>query len=245
MIAFLKTIVYVPLYNTLMIVLNAIPFADIGIAVIILTVLVKIILYPLARKTSVTQLQMKENQPEMDRLKEKYKNDREQQAIKIMEFYKKYKINPFSSFFTILIQIPIIYSLYYIFLNSGLPAVDTNLLYSFVRAPEHISMNFLGLVDVSNKNIFFAGLAGITSFFQMKITAPTLTRKAGNGGNDDLSRIMSLQMKYFMPVLIFFISWRISGVVALYWAVSNLLGIAQDLWIKRKLKTNNLFPATN
>jgi YidC/Oxa1 family membrane protein insertase len=239
MIAFLKTIIYIPLYNTLMFILDVLPIADIGVAVIILTVLVKIILYPLAKKTSITQLQMKERQPELDLLKEKYKNNREEQALQIMGFYKKYKINPFSSFFTILIQIPIIYSLYYIFLNSGLPAVDTNLLYSFVSVPERISMNFLGLVDVSNKNIFFAAIAGITSFFQMKITAPVLTKKPNVELKDDLARMMSLQMKYFMPILIFFISWKISGVVALYWAVSNLLGIAQDLYIKKKLSKSS------
>src|SRR3989338_5212743 len=112
MIAFLKTIIYTPLYNGLLVILDILPIADIGIAVIILTVLVKVILYPLAKKTSVTQLQMKEKQPELEALKEKYKNNRQEQALKIMEFYKKYKINPFSSFFTILIQIPIIYSLY-------------------------------------------------------------------------------------------------------------------------------------
>lgn len=235
MIAFLKTIIYIPLYNGLLLILNILPIADIGIAVIVLTVLVKVILYPLAKKTSVTQLQMKERQPELDQIKEKYKGDKQAQALQIMEFYKKYKINPFASFFTILIQIPIIYSLYHIFLYAGLPTVNTDLLYSFIKAPAEISMNFLGFIDVSQKNIFFAFLAGITSFFQMKITTPAISQKAGGGMGDDLSRMMSLQMKYFMPILIFFISWRISGVVALYWAVSNLLGIAQDLYIKRKL----------
>jgi len=240
MIAFLKTIIYIPLYNGLMLILDVLPIADIGIAVIILTVAVKIITYPLAKKTSVTQLQMKEKQPELDQIKEKYKNNKQEQALKIMEFYKKYKINPFSSFFTILIQIPIIYSLYHIFLYAGLPTVNADLLYSFIQAPAKISMNFLGLIDVSEKNIFFALLAGITSFFQMKITAPTPEKKPGVELKDDLARMMSLQMKYFMPILIFFISWRISAVVALYWAVSNLLGIAQDLYIKSKLTSTKL-----
>lgn len=239
MISFFKTIIYIPLYNSLMFILDILPGADIGIAVIILTVLVKIVLYPLAKKTSITQLQMKQHQPELDEIRAKYKGNRETEALKIMEFYKKYKINPFSSFFTILIQIPIIYSLYYIFLHSGLPTINTEMLYSFIHPPENISMNFLGLINVANKNIFLALLAGVTSFFQMKITAPNLpTRSSGVKGDikDDLSRIMSMQMKYFFPVIAFFISWRISGVIALYWSISNLLGIAQDLYIKKKLK---------
>lgn len=239
MISFFKTIVYIPLYNSLMLILNVIPGVDIGIAVIILTLIVKIILYPLAKNTSITQIQMKERQPELDEIKEKYK-DREEQAMKILEFYKKYKINPFSSFFTILIQIPLIYSLYYIFTHSGLPVVNHDLLYSFIKAPENIKVLFFGIVDITQKSLFFAVLAGVTSFFQMKITAPAVSAKPGKDFKDDLSRMMSLQMKYFMPVLVFFISWRISGVVALYWAVSNLLGIAQDLWIKRRLKAQGL-----
>jgi YidC/Oxa1 family membrane protein insertase len=235
MIEFLKTIVYIPLYNFLLIILSVLPTPDVGLAVIVITVLVKILLYPLAKKTTVTQLRMKEHQPELDEIRAKHKGNREAEALHIMEFYKKYKINPFSSFFTILIQIPIIYSLYHIFLYSGLPALNMDLLYDFVKAPEMISMNFLGLIDISSKNIYLAALAGLTSFFQMKITAPATDKKPGVELKDDLARMMSLQMKYFMPILIFFISWRISGVVALYWAVSNILGIIQDLYIKKKL----------
>src|SRR3989344_4486774 len=166
MLAFFKTIIYVPLYNGLVLILGVLPIADIGVAVIILTAIVKIILYPLAKKTSVTQLQMKEHQVELDEIREKTKSNRELQARQIMEFYKKYQINLFSSFFTILIQIPIIYSLYYIFTHGGFPVVEESMLYSFVQMPGEISMQFLGLVDIAGKNIFLALIAAITSFFQ-------------------------------------------------------------------------------
>lgn len=233
MIAFFKTIVYIPLYNALMLILELLPFADIGLAVVILTFLVKVVLYPLAKKTTVTQLLMKEKQPELEKIKEKYKDNRERQATEMMAFYRSNKINPFGSFFTILIQIPIIFSLYHIFLNAGLPMVDQALLYSFVKIPDGISMNFLGFIDVSGKSMAFALAAGITSFFQMKITAPAPSTSRGVA--DDLSKMMSLQMKYVMPVVIFLISWSISAVVALYWAASNILGIIQDLYIKKKV----------
>ncbi|HEY4515967.1 MAG TPA: YidC/Oxa1 family membrane protein insertase [Candidatus Paceibacterota bacterium] len=238
MISFFKIIIYTPLYNALVFILDVLPVADIGLSVIVLTLLVKVILYPLAKKTSVTQLQMKEHQSELDEIREKYKDNREAQALKTMEFYKKYKINPFSSFVTILIQIPIIYSLYHIFTYAGFPSVNSEMLYSFVQAPEVVSTNFLGLIDVASKNIFLAFLAAITSFFQMKITTPSPSPVVPGKKpdfKDDLSRVMSMQMRYFLPAIVFFVSWRISGVVALYWAVSNLLGIAQDLWIKKRL----------
>src|SRR6185503_21332725 len=118
MISFLKTIIYIPLYNFLLVLLNYIPTHDVGIAIVILTILVKLILYPVSKKAAVTQFLMKKHDPELQLLKEKYKANKEEQAIQIMAFYKKYQVNPFSSILTIFIQIPIIYSLYHIFLHS-------------------------------------------------------------------------------------------------------------------------------
>ena len=108
MIAFFKTIVYTPLYNILVLILN-ISWIDAGLAAVILTVLVKVVLYPLAKKATVTQAKMKEKEGELTSIKEKYK-DKQEQAVKVMEFYKTNNINPFSSILTIIIQIPIIYS---------------------------------------------------------------------------------------------------------------------------------------
>src|SRR3989344_3332727 len=118
MIAFFKTIIYIPLYNILILILN-INWIDAGLAAVILTVLVKMILYPVAKKSIITQAKMKEKGGELSLIKEKYK-DKQEQAVKVMEFYKTNKINPFSSILTIIIQIPIIFSLYYIFFKSGL-----------------------------------------------------------------------------------------------------------------------------
>ena len=111
MIAFFKTIIYIPLYNVLMVLLHYIPGHDAGIAIVVLTILVKLILYPVSKKAAVTQFLMKKHDPELQLLKEKYKDNKEEQAVQIMAFYKKYKVNPFSSIVTIFIQIPIIYSL--------------------------------------------------------------------------------------------------------------------------------------
>jgi len=241
MIAFFKTIIYIPLYNLLILILN-VSWIDAGIATIVLTLIVKVILYPIAKKSTITQLMMKEKSGELNLIKEKYK-DRQEQAVKVMEFYKKNKINPFSSIFTVIIQIPIILSLYYIFLKSGLPAIDTTMLYSFIKVPESVSMNFLGLLDISQKSIFLALLAAITSFLQMHLSTSTASnQESKSSGNPDLSTMMAKQMKYTMPILVFFISWKISGVIALYWFVSNLLGIAQDFYIKKKLKSGVVLP---
>ena len=233
MIAFLKTIIYIPLYNILVLILN-VSWIDAGLATIILVVLVKIILYPLSKKATVTQVRMKEKEGELAAIKEKYK-DKQEQAVKTMEFYKTNKINPFSSMLTVLLQLPVIFSLSYIFYKSGLPSIDTSLLYSFVKVPASVSMIFLGFIDISKKSIVLAILAAVSSFFQMHLATPP-SKKSLPNQTQDLSSMMTKQMKYTMPVIVFFISWQISAIVALYWLVSNLVGIAQEAYIRRKLK---------
>ncbi len=239
MINFIKTIIYIPLYNFL-IFLIAITNIDAGLAAVILTILVKIILYPSAKKATLAQLKMKAHENELKEIKEKYK-DKETQALKTMEFYKNHKINPLSSIGTLLIQIPIIYSLYHIFLKSGLPVINTSLLYSFTKVPEVISMNFLGLFDVSLKSPVLAFLAAFSGFLQMHFSQQGINKEAGKNSNQnggDLSQMMAKQMKYTLPVVIFIVSWQISGVVALYWFTSNVVSIIQDYYVKKHYKAS-------
>lgn len=239
MISFFKTVVYVPLYNVLVWLIDVLPGADVGLAIIILTILVKLVLYPLSKKSSLTQLKMKEHEAELNQIKEKHK-DQKDQALAVMEFYKKHGINPFSSFATIFIQIPIIYSLYYMFAQSGLPAIDVSLIYPFISAPAVISTEFLGLIDVAGKSLFLALLAGVSSFFQMRMaSAVPQTNSTGSFG-DALSKAMSLQMKFVLPIIVFFVSWRISGAIALYWFVSNITGLLQDRYIKTRFNTGKI-----
>lgn len=234
MISLLKTIIYEPLYNILILILN-IPHFDAGLAAIALTILVKVILFPISKKTTLAQMKMKAVGNELKEIKEKYP-DKETQALKTMEFYRKHKLNPFGSILAIIIQIPIVYSLYHIFLYSGLPKVDLEMLYRFIPSPE-ISMNFLGLIDISQKSIILALLASISSFFQMHLANPT--KESSQNQTEDLSKMVMKQMKYTFPVIVLLISWKISGVVALYWFVSNIAGIVQDKIIKAKLANLN------
>ena len=111
--------------------MDVFPWIDAGIAVIILTIIVRLILFPLSKKAIVTQVRMKEIEPELNRLKQTVP-DKQQQALKVMDLYKEKGVNPFSSFLVLFIQLPVIYALYSIFIKSGLPVVKTALLYSFV-----------------------------------------------------------------------------------------------------------------
>src|SRR4051812_37884353 len=126
------TFIFNPLYNGLIGLIDLFPWMDAGIAVIVFTIVVKLILFPLSKKAIVTQVRMKDLQPEIDKIKETYKNDKQTLGLKTMELYKANKVNPLSSFVQLIIQLPILWALYRIFVNSGLPVVNHEYLYSFI-----------------------------------------------------------------------------------------------------------------
>lgn len=232
---------YKPLYNGLVFLIGVLPWADIGIIVILFTCIVKLILFPLSKKSVLTQIKMKEVQPELDAIKEKYKDNKQEQALKVMALYKEKKVNPFSGILLIFIQIPIIFALYFVFLKGGLPKINTELLYSFIKIPKSIDISFLGLMDITQKSYVMAFFASLTQFFQVKFATPQFKKKDNSSPNsfkDDLAKSMSVQMKYILPVIIFFIARGLPAVVALYWTTSNLFAIGQELYLRRTHKNS-------
>lgn len=229
------TFFFDPLYNILVLLFKVLPWADAGIIIILLTVLVRLIIYPLSRKAVLTQMKMSEIAPELALIKEKYKDKAEEQAKLTLALYREKSINPFSGILVIIIQIPIILALYQIFLH--FPEVNTSLLYSFVMAPDRINTTFLGLLDITAKNIPLAFLAALSTFFQFQSSMKGQSSPKGNSFGDNLTRSMQTQMKYFFPIIVFFVSYRISGAIALYWITTNLFSIAQEFFIRKKVKT--------
>ncbi len=226
------TIFFDPLYNLLITFFRVMPWADAGVVVILTTILVRLVLYPLSRKAVVTQLKMNEIAPELEAIKTKYKDKSEEQARKTLELYKEKNINPFSGIFMIIIQIPLVIALYQIFLH--LPAVNPEFLYSFIQAPTEIKTAFLGLFDVSGKSIIIAFLAALSSFFQLYISSRNQNVPKGDSFSDNLTRSMQSQMKYLFPVIMFFISYNVSGVVGLYFLTTNVFSAVQEMFIRRK-----------
>jgi YidC/Oxa1 family membrane protein insertase len=215
--------------------MDILPFLDLGMSIIVFTIIIKLILFPISQKSVVTQAKIKLLEPKLNEIREKYK-DKQEQALKTMELYKNEKINPLSGFFLILIQIPIIFALYFIFLKAGFPDVKTEILYPFIDVPNNINMTFLGLFDVSKKSIILAFLAGLSQFFQALLSTPKIQpKKETDGLSADFSRSMSLQMRYVFPVIIFVVAYNVSAAVALYWAVSNIFMIGQELYVKSKM----------
>lgn len=230
------TFFFDPLYNTSVILFNILPWADAGIIVIIFTVLVRLAIYPLSRKAVVTQFKMGEIAPELEALKEKYKDKPEEQARQTLALYSEKGVNPFSGILVVVIQIPVILALYRIFLH--FPDVNLDLLYKFVSAPAAVSTQFLGLFDITGKSIVIALLAAVSSYFQIKLSTinQSQNKKSGNSFGDNLAKNMQTQMKYVFPVLVFFIAYRISAVIALYWLTTNLFTIGQEIFVRKNLR---------
>lgn len=231
-----NTFVFNPLYNGLIYLLHLFPWMDIGIAVIVLTIIVRLILFPLSKKAIVTQVRMKEIEPELNKLK-KTVPDRQEQALKVMALYKEKKVNPFSSFLVLFIQLPIIYALYSIFMTSGLPVIKTTLLYTVINPI--IDMHFLGLFDLSVRSIPLSIFAAVAQFLQLHFSVSSVQssnkQTSEIPSSMDMAQNMMKNMKYFFPIIIFLISYKISAVIALYWAISSLFTLGQELVVRRHL----------
>jgi YidC/Oxa1 family membrane protein insertase len=237
------TLFYQPIYNALIFTINNITFGDVGFAIIIITIFVKLILAPLTAKSIRSQILMKRMEPELKQLKKDFPN-KEEQAKKTFELYKKYGTNPFSGCLVVLLQLPIIFALYFVFYK-GL-SLEGGPLYAFIQNPSLVNVQFLGLIDLHGKSIVLALLAGISQFVQGYLSQPMKTKvvteveKEEKSFQDELSSSMQMNIKYILPVFITFIAYKISAAVALYWITSNMFTIAQEWYIRRKLSTHSI-----
>lgn len=223
MISYLfNEIFYRPLLNSLIFLYN-ITGHDLGISIIILTILLYFILWPLTNKSIKNQKVLTRIQPQIEEIKKKFKNNKEAQARALMGLYSENKINPLAGFLPLFIQIPIIIALWRVFLNSL--NLNLNSLYSFIPAPTGVQPIFLGLVDLSHRSVVLAILAGVLQYFQTKMIIP---RSAKSAGASDFGQIMSKQMLYFGPILSMVIFWSLPAALPLYWIVVTLLTLLQQ-----------------
>ncbi len=237
--AFFNIIIYQPLFNALIFLYEHLPIMDFGVAVIALTVLIRLVLYPLGTQGIKAQKALSEIQPKMKEIQEKYKNDREKQGKEMMLLYKKEKINPLAGCLPILIQLPIIIGIYQVFrvFQDGLSATELEVLYSFIPSPEIIgNPSFLGIIDLASSNIYLAFIAGILQFFQMKMMLSNQQLTGSNQVSKDkkqdqmsqFSNMMQKQMLYFFPVFTVVILWTLPSAIGLYWITFTLFAIIQQ-----------------
>jgi len=238
------TVVYNPLYNGIIFLADILPWADLGVIIILFTLIIKFALAPIAFKGIKTQQALKKITPELDKIKKKFKDDKQQQAVATMDLYKEHNIKPFSGILLMFIQIPILLALYFIFLKGGLPEVNTNILYSFVKVPAQIKIIFLGMINLTQKSLLLGILTGLTQFVHTRLTLGKHINEPKQKNvsiKDDFMRTMKLQMRFVLPVVFGFIAYSLSAGIALYWTTSNIFHIVQELYVTRRAqKEENL-----
>lgn len=235
---FIETL-YKPLYNILVWLIDVLPHADIGFAVIILTIFVKIILLPLSKKAIKTQLLMKDIEKPLKEIREQYKDNPQELAHKTLDLYKTKGINPFASISLIFIQLPVIIALYFVFAKAGLPTINQNLLYSFISFPEQIQTTFLGFIDlVASKSLIIALFVLITQSIQIRLSLPKQDSSSAPESEfaQEFMKGLHFQMKYILPIITAVAAYSLISVVGLYWIVGNIFMIFQELYFRKTLK---------
>lgn len=238
MIAIFNTTVYEPFYNALVYVVSVMPSNDLGFAIITLTVIVKFITLPFTHKSMKANRKMKQIQGDIDKIKEKHK-DQKEQATKIMNLYKEHGINPFSGCLFSFIQIPLIIGLYWVFLKGFKDGIDISALYSFVHAPESINFLFLNYFNLNERSIFLVLLAGISQFYQLRLSFPPTpknknVKEGAESFGDVFKKSFQTQTQYILPIVIVLVSLNFPAGVPLYWITTNAFSIIHELLVKHK-----------
>jgi len=230
--AWVTKLLYKPLLNVLMLLYVYIPGHDFGVAIIVLTLIIRAILFPSYLGTLRSQWALKKIQPKIDEIK-KLHTDKNEQSQEMMKIYKEHKVNPLSSCLPLLIQLPILFALYRVF-SIGLTADSLTHLYSwFPQAPATINTTFLAFthipwlqINLANPNMYLAIIAGASQLLQS-----WLTTKFQPMQGDGMTKMINTQMLYLFPVMTGFIAWSLPAALALYWIATTVFTIIQQLFV--------------
>src|SRR3989344_9273603 len=195
-------LLYVPLLNILVLFYVYIPGQDLGLAIIALTVLIRLILQPSYRNSLKSQHDIQKVQPYIEKIKADYKDDQKKQSEEIMKIYKEHKINLFGSCLPLIIQLPILLALYRVFW-AGLTTESLAHLYSwFPHPPAELHTVFLGftripalMIDLTSRNIYLAVLAGLAQLGQSWLTM----RYTGRAQSPRPPKMTNQMMLYLFP----------------------------------------------
>jgi YidC/Oxa1 family membrane protein insertase len=237
-----ETYLIQPIYNVFIYLIGVMPHGDVGLAIIVLTLVVRAIFYPAFAANIRTQIGMQAVQGEMDEINETYKDNPTERSKRTMELLRKNKIRPFSSFLALIIQMPILIALYQAFFRQGLPKVATKLLYAFVPVPQEVTMVFLGVVNLgAAHNIILALIVAGLQYAVMWLSVSRVqsTTKT-NPDRAAAQRTQQQLLLYFMPGLMGVLTYSFPAAAGLYFATSNLVSLGQEWLIRRKYKPVSL-----
>ena len=191
-----------------------------GLAIILFTVLVKILLMPLMVKQTKSTFAMSEINPKIKEIQAKYKNKPEKQNEEISKLYKESDINPLSGCLPLLIQLPILYALFYVFRNPMAHGV-----FETKAAFEAANAGFLWVHSLTKPDYILAILSGASAYIMQMVTVP----------KDQMQGSMKM-LNYMMPALSLIWGFTFPAALTLYWTVSNLFSVVQYKIITKPLK---------
>lgn len=262
-----ELIVVQPIFNLLMGLYAIVPGRDFGVAIIIFTVIVRFVLYPLTRSMLHQTKAMRKLQPELAKIKKQSKGNKQAETMAMMELYKKHGVSPFRSIGILLIQLPIFIALFQViqiftnhrdrielFTYNFLEGIDP--IKDLIANPADFNEKLLGFVDLTKAaftnngvDIFLvvlAVVAGVTQYIMSKQTMPKTQNKrrirdimaeAAEGKQADQSEMNAIVMQRMtkvLPFFMFFVMISVPGALALYYAVSNIVAVAQQAYLLRQ-----------
>ncbi len=226
-------ILFRPLFNALIFLYQYVSFHDLGIAIILLTIAIRLVLFPLFYKGAKDQALLQRLAPKIKEIQKNHKDNKEKQAKAMMDLYREHKVNPFSGFLLLLVQLPILFALYRVFLN-GFSMDALSNLYSSIPAPETFNHLFFGLVDLSKRNLIIVLAAAAVQYFQGKLSVAKINKSA-----KDLSPAekMGRQMIYLGPILtiLFLYFFNLPSAIGLYWLTTSGFSVVQQIMINKKI----------
>lgn len=237
--ALYNEILHKPLLNALIFLYNTIALQDLGFAIIFLTILIRLLFYPLFQKGIRHQAAMQHLQPKIKKLQEDYKNNKEKQVEAMIALYREHKINPFAGIFIMILQLPILIALYRIFIGILEPDFLADL-YSFVIRPAELNTSFLGLINLGNPSIFIVGLAALAQYFQAKLALPPKAAGVSQDAGLTQAEKIGRQMVFVGPAVTAIIFFNFPAAVALYWAVSSVFSVVQQIIVNKHLENDRL-----
>lgn len=231
-----QAIAYQPILNILVFLYNH--TLDLGISIILMTVLIKLFLWPLSRKAIKSQKELQEIQPKLDALKKEYADNKAELGKATMDLYKEHKINPLSSCLPMLIQLPFLFAVFRV-LRVGM-SEDLSLVYSFLSKPTSFQAISFGFMDLSKPSIYLAVLAGLAQFIQAKMMLAKNSKTATSAGQEDnMAAIMNKQMVYIFPIVTIVFGFSLPGGLTLYWFMFTFFTVVQQYLVLKKEKPTN------
>lgn len=225
-------LLYRPTLNALVLIYERISFHDFGIALVVLTVLIRLLLAPFFHRSARDQAIMNTLLPKIKEIQKTHKENKEQQARALMDLYREHRVSPFSSLLLIIVQLPVLIALYQVVWN-GFSSSLSSLLYSFVPNPGTLNYLFLGTIDLSSKNIVLVVLASAASYVQMRIAMPK-----NSPSQDHAQSPMALAMRQtaiVVPVITAMFLMGLPSAISLYLLTSFAFSAIQQVIINKQI----------